>query len=99
MDRCPSAAALSLRPSAAASSLNVNKIPSTWLPDFDGLEGFKLTEAQEKERFGVSVTESNVDKAIAARVLEKTRRQTAWATSVRLSQLVQCVWRSSADLF
>ena len=87
------------RPSAAASSLNVNEIPSIWLPDFDDLEDFKLTEAQEKERFGASVTESDVDKAtcIATRVPEKTRRQTAWAISVRLSQL-QCSARGEAAL-
>ena len=66
----------------AASSLNVNEIPSNWLPDFDNLEDFKLTEAQEIDRFGAPVTESDVNKAIAACVPEKTRRQTAWATSL-----------------
>ena len=58
----------------------MNEIPSTWLLGFDDLKDFKLTEAQEKERFGTPVTnhESDVDKAIAARVPEKPRRQTAW---------------------
>ena len=77
MDRCPSTATSSLRPSVVASSLYVNEIPLTWLLDFDDLKDFKLTKAQEKERFGAPVTESNVDKAIAACVPEKTWGQTA----------------------
>ena len=36
-----------------------------------------------------------IDSNFGTRVSEKTQRQTAWANSVCLSQLVQCVRRSS----
>ena len=50
--------------------------------DFDDREDFQLTKAQQNERFGVPVSDADVDRAIAERVPEKTRRQTAWAVSV-----------------
>lgn len=50
--------------------------------DFDDREDFQLTKAQQNERFGVPVSDADVDRAIAERFPEKTRRQTAWAVSV-----------------
>ena len=50
--------------------------------DFDDKEDFQLMKAQQNERFGVPVSDADVDRAIAERVPEKTRRQTAWAVSV-----------------
>ena len=60
--------------------------------DFDNREDFQLTKVQQNERFGLPVSDADVDRAIAERVPEKTRRQTTWA--VCLSELVQCTWRA-----
>ena len=50
--------------------------------DLDDREDFQLTKVQQNERFGLPVSDADVDRAIAERVPEKTRRQTTWAMSV-----------------
>ena len=50
--------------------------------DLDDAEDFQLSKAQQKARFGVALNDDDVDRAIASRIPEKTRRQTSWAFSV-----------------
>ena len=50
--------------------------------DFDDCEDFRLSRDQQLLRFGLPKSSDDVDRAIAARVPEKTRRQTSWAMSV-----------------
>ena len=50
--------------------------------DLDDAEDFQLSKAQQKARFGVPLNDDDVDRAIASRIPEKTRRQTSWAFSV-----------------
>lgn len=57
--------------------------PLDWaLTDLDDFEDFQMTKREQSARFGKAVSARDIDQAIAERIPEKTRRQTAWSMSV-----------------
>lgn len=50
--------------------------------DLDDAEDFQLTKSELINRFGPATSERDVSQAIAARVPDKTRKQSSWAISV-----------------
>ncbi len=51
-------------------------------PNIDDSEDFKLTTSENSKRFGSPLSAKAIDRAIADRVPEKTRKTTQWAMSV-----------------